>query len=502
MQKIKLIIPRMSEETANNFPKEIHEHLGVGYISSYLRSNGVLTEVIDLNLEAENTYSHKFATESVALVGISCMCREDLQNVINIAKIEKKKGGCAHVNVGGHYASNNWKEILEEFDVIDSVTIGEGEVTTRALYSSVVSKKDLNSVKGIAYRDNREVVVNKKRKPIQCLDSLPFPDRYNLDRKLKYNENGRGVYVLSSRGCSGKCSFCVASFNNGWRSRSADDVINELRMLYNKGARFINFCDENFIGNKHRGRKRALAIASKIVKEGLKIKFYASFRADLIDDELLEALIHAGMVQVNIGVESFLDRQLTLYNKRIRGSEMMNKCKMIVGSGVEARFTFIQYDPYLEPHEARENLLKLKELKGHVDYWCLYSKLQPRKGANIFKLIQEDGLLTEQNGNYDFRFNNKEIQSTWLAICEMARLTADTEAKIKKLRLKVITSSDFGEQLVFDRQLLQSSMIKMFDLWYDFIMLSLTDPSKEAIKNGLAAGVYKSNLISRFLVNS
>jgi len=73
-----------------------------------------------------------------------------------------------------------------------------------------------------------------------------------VPRKFPY------AVTITSRGCPYRCIFCAASTVSGRkiRFRSANNVLNEIDMLYQAGIREIIFLDDHFLGN----RKRAVEI--------------------------------------------------------------------------------------------------------------------------------------------------------------------------------------------------------------------------------------------------
>jgi len=55
----------------------------------------------------------------------------------------------------------------------DIVCIGEGEITAVEVSNHIERKEKLSSVRGIYYREGKNIVKNKPRRPIKDLDSIP-----------------------------------------------------------------------------------------------------------------------------------------------------------------------------------------------------------------------------------------------------------------------------------------------------------------------------------------
>lgn len=148
------------------------------------------------------------------------------------------------------------------------------------------------------------------------MTKVPAP-RWELLGKdiLHYNS----VLLQTTRGCPFDCSFCDVIYTYGRkpRSKTIDQVLNEVRKLNELGITMVFFADDNFAGNK------------KYVKELLRklIPLNNSFRVPLgfftqlditvaQDDELLELLADANFYNLMIGVESVSEESLKEMNKK------------------------------------------------------------------------------------------------------------------------------------------------------------------------------------------
>ena len=70
---------------------------------------------------------------------------------------------------------------------------------------------NMYGIKGVAWRDGKEIVVNKTRPFIKDLDDLPIP----LHELLPFESyrmpmiNGAFTFIVSSRGCPADCIYCI-----------------------------------------------------------------------------------------------------------------------------------------------------------------------------------------------------------------------------------------------------------------------------------------------------
>ena len=155
--------------------------LGLGYLASYLESQGFRVDILDLAiLKITNVTLFKLIEKNAPLlVGLTALTPFYL-NMKELSQEIKKRFPEIPVVLGGVHASAMPRETLDECDA-DFVVIGEGEVTLLELAREIKEHGDFSGVDGIAYRRGREVIVNKPRALIDDLNSLPMPAWHKID---------------------------------------------------------------------------------------------------------------------------------------------------------------------------------------------------------------------------------------------------------------------------------------------------------------------------------
>ena len=106
--------------------------------------------------------------------------------------------------IGGPEVSFDAAEIIEDNPGIDFIVMGEGERTFAHLLDTLQKGGDLSRVKGLAYRQGNETIVNPPQPLISDLDSIPFPyqDGFSdLENKIVYYETSRGAPLTVSTAC-------------------------------------------------------------------------------------------------------------------------------------------------------------------------------------------------------------------------------------------------------------------------------------------------------------
>jgi radical SAM superfamily enzyme YgiQ (UPF0313 family) len=152
------------------------------------------------------------------------------------------------------------------------------------------------------------------------LDVLPFP-RWDLltGRKRRFTVPfagrpiGGAFALLASRGCPEFCTYCPHRILAGYRTRSVENIAEELAYLCQSYPRpYVIFRDPLF--SEH--RERSMAIADAIERRGLDLRFECETRLDRLDPALLNRLHAAGMRAMSFGVESVSSETLKKVGRR------------------------------------------------------------------------------------------------------------------------------------------------------------------------------------------
>src|SRR3972149_10038550 len=254
--------------------------LGLGYITSYLRQNGISTSLIDCTFLTQQEALERIKKTNPKIVGIYSMFSMK-HPAIHLAR--QLRNNCALLMASGPRPALCPEDFLDDFE---AVAIGEGEQTMLELASAVENGQSLSTVKGIVYKnqsknDDPEIVYTTPRESIEDLDKLPFPARELFDNP-SYKNHYRQKFgytttsLITSRGCPFQCDFCSrAVFGNAFRTRSATNIVDEMENVQDLGYDRIWFADDCFTLN----RKRLLRICDEITRRRLKMEGECTYRA-------------------------------------------------------------------------------------------------------------------------------------------------------------------------------------------------------------------------------
>ncbi|WP_066500554.1 B12-binding domain-containing radical SAM protein [Abyssisolibacter fermentans] len=375
--------------------------LGLLYLASYCREKGYNPYIIDLgiypNREKRKEAVIKFIKENnPKVIGISSYTA-DYNEFRYISRVCKNTSPSTPVLFGGPHATFTYKESLET-NPIDIVIRFEGEIILiEVLDYYLRSKGDLSQIEGIAYIEDGDVKVTKKKKFIQNLDILPYParDLIDLDRYLS-----SGI-MLSSRGCIGRCIFCTAAAMSGstQRVRSVENIIGEvLEMYYKYKIKHLNFVDDTFTVYKERN----IEFCRRLKELNLGITFDCESRVDCVDEELLKEMKAAGCVGIQFGVESGDQFVLNKINKGIDLEQVRKAVKLANKVGIEHIFCGFMIG---HPEDTKESIERtidfMMELKAKGVALGV-SITTPFPGTYLYKNLQRLGckLITNEWSNY------------------------------------------------------------------------------------------------------
>jgi len=251
-------------------------------------------------------------------------------------------------------------------------------------------------VNGIAYKKNGSIEFTKPRSPPQNLDKLPFP-AYHLVDMNKYIKRSfaiRGLWlkcgwVVTSRGCPGRCIFCATTLMHGRKVRFRDPtkVIDEIEYLKNRyDIEGFYVLDDTFTLNK----QRVLKFCDELKKRELNLKWACQARANTFDLEIGKAIKNAGCVQVEFGVESGSDKVLSTLKKNItveQTKRVFEICKML-GLRTMANVMIGNPNEFLEDIEKTKKLVK----QLNADHTSFFFTT-PYPGTELYNMAVKNGWI-------------------------------------------------------------------------------------------------------------
>ncbi len=310
--------------------------MGLYYVGAMLRENGFDVEI--LNWYNINKTPEKIKETLIAkqpdVIGFSIL-HANRWGAIEIARVARQVDPNVKIVFGGIGATFLWKHLLTHFNEIDYVILGEGEYTFLNLVERIEKEdlKNIENVKGIAFRKKGKPVRTKAAPVIEDLDRLPNPAKY-----FEYQ------HVSATRGCPGNCTFCGSPqfWGHKVRFHSPDYFVDQLECLYKKGITFFYFSDDTFTIKKD----RVIDICRKIIERNLSISWAAISRVNYVSEDMLYWMRKAGCTQISYGVESGSEKiRNAVLKKSIKTEQIINAFALTTKQGIMARAYFIYGSP-------------------------------------------------------------------------------------------------------------------------------------------------------------
>ena len=398
--------------------------LGISYIASFIRSE-VEVKIMDAAIEGPNqkvTLDKDFEllgtpySEIMSrieefrpdIVGISCLWSTLFPVVRELCRQIKKIDKDILTITGGTHPTFLTEYCLEESS-LDMVVLGEGESTMLSIIHHLREGRSLSDIDGLAFRDGDRVIVNQKTRFIENLDSIPFPARDLLPME-QYKRAGmphsitisgrNSAPIVTSRGCTARCTFCSSSrfWGYRYRFRSPENVLDEIGELVSRwGIEEIQFEDDNITAK----RSRAKAIFKGIIDRGYKIKF--SFPNGIVlwtlDEELLDLLVAAGCYEMTLAFESGCQDVLRDIVKKPTNLEKARKISRILQSkGIRTRGFYVIGLPGETKQQMLETFKFADETKTDLAYFFVAN---PLPGTEFYEIAKKRDMLRD-----DFNFEN------------------------------------------------------------------------------------------------
>lgn len=233
------------------------------------------------------------------------------------------------IALGGLHPSIFDKHVLEVSDA-HIVMRGEGERIILNLCNALEHNMALESVKGITYKLNGNVLRNEDEVDltVEEMENTPYPAYELLPSFNPYTQ----LPVETSRGCRFSCAFCSIPHRRNWRGLSVDQVIKRVRHTLqfkdniNRGTRLL-FVDDCFTANG----ERAISVFKKLHRlYGYTEKVFIEARiTDILKNEILQNIPLQMISSMQIGVECGYNEGLKKIRKGLTVEQLFSAIEIL-----------------------------------------------------------------------------------------------------------------------------------------------------------------------------
>ena len=316
----------------------------------------------------------------------------------------------------GDVFNENGVELMNEQQWLDAIIL---DFTTDDTLKYLEGQEPNNMI----YRKDGEIIEVKLVREKWTGFELPVP-RHELFQKGIYRYPFVRKYpfatVLGDYGCAWRCNFCIMS-QIGFKTRSVDSVLAELRYLKQLGVKEIYWDDQTFGANK----KRADELLQRMIDEKLDFGWVCFSRADVVNACSVDLWKRAGCHTIMFGVESGVQAVLNAQKKDITKDQLRAAFDLCKNKGIRRVGTFILGLPQDTYDSCLETIKFAKELD--CDY-AAFNTLVPRMGTAVRKESVEKGFVDKSVREMD--------QSGTFVIIKNEVLTAEAIHELHRRAIK------------------------------------------------------------------
>jgi anaerobic magnesium-protoporphyrin IX monomethyl ester cyclase len=317
--------------------------------------------------------------------------------------------GAATIAFGTHVTPLTL-ETLRPFPALDFILRGEPEMTLRELLDAREGKAPSDprvakmlaetsegpgqgqgqdsasvstsaSIRGLAWRDRGEIVINPDRPFIPSLDDLPIPkhELLPLDKQRMPMIKGPFTFIVTSRGCPAGCKYCIkhVSYQTSVRIRSPQLILEELQALAALGIHHVHMYADLFTVN----RQQVVDLCRLIIDSGLKVGWTCNSRVDYVDEEMLQLMGRAGCWYITWGIESANEQILKRAHKGYKKDQALRALQWAKAAGINNWGFFIIGLPGETEETIRETIDYAKVLPLDI---ALFHIAAPYPGTPFF----------------------------------------------------------------------------------------------------------------------
>lgn len=365
--------------------------LGLGLLASILNKAGFETRVLDLRLKGygKDTLVDAIFDFRPHIVGFSASSFDYL-SAVDLSKVVREISPDIVTVIGGPHATMCPEKAIAP-ESIDYICIGEGDTTFAEFVGAFPDREKMQTVRGFAYKNGTQTILNPPPEHIKDLDALPFVDMglFPLD---KYRVGKRLTLPLfTSRGCPYNCCYCCSYLIHGrkYRARSAESLVQEIEWNMERfKTRYFTIADDTFNFDK----QRVLDFCNLVIQKKLNIEWDCpqGIRADRLTPEIAQVMKKAGCKLLAMGIESVDPGVL----KDIQKGETIEEIEAAIKATNEAGMVSKAFFLVGLPGDNVEKVLdSIKFFKKHNIYIPRYSMIVAYPTTRLEKWVNENGKL-------------------------------------------------------------------------------------------------------------
>lgn len=363
-------------------------------LTAALWEKGFRVDFRDFQLETPQPFIDIDALERTLqnasnIVAFSCYSHA-LPYVLLLSQRLKKKDPHKKIILGGIGTSVIAKEILDAFDFIDAVGIGDGQDALPEFVESVQNgEENYPNIAGLAWHNGDQTIVNPQRGTgdivanslIPVLEEIPL-ERYGV------------APIVTGRGCPFKCGFCSARVMDPvYQKRGMEEMKEEISFLNGREncPDNIYLLDEAFITD----RDRIYEFLDFSGQGRFKKRHFSCYgRLNRVEESLIQDMTRNHFSSILYGFESGSNRILRkiakgfTVEKALDNVRLSKKYFQIVTASFVYGYPFETKDDFLET-------LYCRWLLHNMGVNIHFNLLSPLPGTGFYEEYGDDLVFSE-----------------------------------------------------------------------------------------------------------
>lgn len=382
--------------------------VGLGYITTAMKNAGFNFDLLDIDgyRLSEQEVENGIKKKKYDIVCMGCIVT-GYKLIKALAALVAEYQPQAKIIVGNSVATSIVDTLLTRTKV-DIAVMGEGDETIVDLLRAIDGCRNLETVQGICFSKNGQIVKNPSRPYIKDISSMPLLDFSIFDIEL-YIENSknsvsdplpipreevRALPVNTARGCISHCTFCYHNFLGlPYRYRSAKSIVAEIKhSIETYSLNYVHFWDELTFYSK----KQTLELVQEILDQNLHFYWVATSRANLFindkDIQIIYKMKEAGCLGMAYSLESADQEILKAMNKYITTEQFSKQTSLFHKAGLPVWTSLV----FGYPQETPLTIKKTFDCCIENKIYPSAGYLLPQPGSAMYDYVRHHGFIKDE----------------------------------------------------------------------------------------------------------
>ncbi|TGL66653.1 B12-binding domain-containing radical SAM protein [Leptospira kmetyi] len=287
------------------------------------------------------------------LVGISSLFSPYYREALKTAETIKKVLNVPVLMGGSHVSA--CPELMLSDPNVDFIIRGEGEKPLCDFLYEFQNEKRYALVDSLGWKEHGRLNLNPIGENFS-IQELPPPDLSSLSKEHYLFEGKPMRFIITSRSCPHRCSFCSVhtTFGTKYRRNTVENVLNEIKESYRLGYRVFDFEDDNLTFFRPEMKRLCEELINAFPNKDVQFVAMNGISYISLDSELLHLMKDAGFTNLNLALVSS-DKLVRETTKR---PHTIEKYLQIVQEGFELGFQITSYQILGLPMETLDSMMQ------------------------------------------------------------------------------------------------------------------------------------------------